>query len=134
MSLTQKIVASLIFPITEIIAIENHTLYGTFLHVTFKSQSLLKPTSDQTSSDTNRRTKGGDRKGGEWDPNPILLQELTYVPSSITKAKTLQEGDEHSNQQCRNDALKVMNAKEKHRDQLDTRLARYSQNRERTSG
>jgi hypothetical protein len=30
--------------------------------------------------------------------NKILLQELAYVPSSHTKAKTLQEDDEHTNQ------------------------------------
>jgi hypothetical protein len=46
-------------------------------------------------------------------PNQILLQELTYVSSPIPKAKTLQEGDEHINQQCRNDALEVMNTTEK---------------------
>jgi hypothetical protein len=32
---------------------EDHKLYRTFLHVAFGSQSLLKPTSDQTGSDTN---------------------------------------------------------------------------------
>jgi hypothetical protein len=53
MSLTQKIVASLILPITEILAIEDHKLHNTFLHVAFGSQSLLKPTSDQTGSNTN---------------------------------------------------------------------------------
>jgi hypothetical protein len=53
MTLTQKIVASSIFSITEILAIENHKLYCTFLHVVFGSQSLLEPTSDQTDSDTN---------------------------------------------------------------------------------
>jgi hypothetical protein len=52
-TLAQKIVASLIFSITEILAIENDKLHNTFLHVVFGSQSLLKPTSDQTSSDTN---------------------------------------------------------------------------------
>jgi hypothetical protein len=41
------------------------------------------------------------------------LQELTYVPSSNLKAKTLQEGDEYTNQQCRNDPLEVTNATEK---------------------
>jgi hypothetical protein len=48
MTLAQKIV----FPVTEILAIEDHEFYGTFLHVPFGSQSLLKPRSDQTSSDT----------------------------------------------------------------------------------
>jgi hypothetical protein len=58
-------------------------------------------------------TEGGDRRGGEREPNQILLQELAYVPSSISKAKTLQEGDEHANQQRRNDPLKVTNIVEK---------------------
>jgi hypothetical protein len=62
------------------------------------------------------------------------LQELAYVPSAIIKDKKLQEGDEHTNEQCRHDPLEVMNAAEKEWDQLDTRLARYDQNRERTSG
>jgi hypothetical protein len=52
-TLAQKIVASLVLPITEIFTIENDKLHSTFLHVTFGSQSLLKLTSDQTSSDTN---------------------------------------------------------------------------------
>jgi hypothetical protein len=55
----------------------------------------------------------------------VLMQELAYVPSSNHKAKTLQESDEHTNQQHRNDPLKVMNAAEKEWDQLDTWLARY---------
>jgi hypothetical protein len=52
-TLTQKIVASLIFSVTEILAIEGHKLNNTFLHVTFRSQSLLKPTGNQTGSDIN---------------------------------------------------------------------------------
>jgi hypothetical protein len=52
-TLAQKIVASSIFPVTEILAIEDHKLNNTFLYVAFKSQSLLKPTGDQTGSDTN---------------------------------------------------------------------------------
>jgi hypothetical protein len=44
---------SLVFPVTKILAIEDHKLNSTFLHVAFGSQSLLKPTSDQTSFDTN---------------------------------------------------------------------------------
>jgi hypothetical protein len=51
-TLAQKIVASLVFPVTEILAIEDHKLNNTFLHVAFRSQSLLKP-GDQTGSDTN---------------------------------------------------------------------------------
>jgi hypothetical protein len=52
-TLAQKIVASLVFPVTKILVIENHKLYYTFLHVAFRSQSLLKPTDDQTDFDTN---------------------------------------------------------------------------------
>jgi hypothetical protein len=39
-------------------------------------------------------------------------------------------GDEHTNQQCRNDTLEVTNAVEKEWDQLDTRLAKYGKNSE----
>jgi hypothetical protein len=53
MTLAQEIIASLIFSVTEIIAIEDHKLYGTFLPVAFGSESMLKPTIDQMSSDTN---------------------------------------------------------------------------------
>jgi hypothetical protein len=63
----------------------------------------------------------------------ILLQESVYIPSSNPKAKKLQDGDEDTNQQCKNDSLKVTNAAKKEWDQLDTRLAKYSQNNERTS-
>jgi hypothetical protein len=52
-ALAQEIVASLIFSVTEILAIENDKLHNTFLYVAFESQSLLKATSDQTGSDTN---------------------------------------------------------------------------------
>jgi hypothetical protein len=37
-------------------------------------------------------------EGGEWEPIKILMQELAYVPCSNSKAKTLQESDEHTNQ------------------------------------
>jgi hypothetical protein len=60
------------------------------------------------------------------------MQELAYVPSSNPKAKTIQESDEHTNQQQRNDPLKVMNVAEKEWDQVDTQLARYDQNSEQT--
>jgi hypothetical protein len=52
-TVAQKIVASLILSITEILTIENHKLDNTFLYVAFRSQSLLEPTNDQTSSNTN---------------------------------------------------------------------------------
>jgi hypothetical protein len=53
MTLAQEIVASLVFPETEILTIEDRKLYDAFLHVAFGSQSLLKPTSNKTGSDTN---------------------------------------------------------------------------------
>jgi hypothetical protein len=52
-TLSQEIVASSVFPVTEILAIEDHKLNNTFLDVAFRSQNLLKPTGDQTGSDTN---------------------------------------------------------------------------------
>jgi hypothetical protein len=51
--LAQEIVTGSVLLITKILAIENDKLHSTFLHVAFGSQSLLKPTSDQTGSDTN---------------------------------------------------------------------------------
>jgi hypothetical protein len=83
------------------------------------------PTSKRILKDRRRRPEGD-----EWEPIKILMQELAYVPSSNAKSKTLQESDEHTNQQHGNDLLKVMNAAEKEWDQLDTRLARYNQNSE----
>jgi hypothetical protein len=52
-TLAQEIVAGSVFPVTEILSIEDHKFHSTFLHVAFRSQSLLKPTSDQTGFDTN---------------------------------------------------------------------------------
>jgi hypothetical protein len=52
-TLAQEIVASSVFPLTEILVIKDHKLDSTFLYVAFRSQSLLKPTGDQTGSDTN---------------------------------------------------------------------------------
>jgi hypothetical protein len=53
MTLAQKIVTSSVLRITKILTIENDKLNSTFLHVAFRSQSLLKPTGDQIGSDTN---------------------------------------------------------------------------------
>jgi hypothetical protein len=52
-TLAQKIVVSSVFSVTEVLAIEDHKLNITFFRVTFRSQSLLKSTGDQTGSDTN---------------------------------------------------------------------------------
>jgi hypothetical protein len=51
--------------------------------------------------------------GGDRCLIKILLQESAYVPSSNPKDKALQEGDEHTNKQHRNDPLEVTNAAEK---------------------
>jgi hypothetical protein len=58
----------------------------------------------------------------------FLLQEPAYVLSSNPKAKTLEEGDECTKEQSRNNSLKVMNMVEKEWDQMDTQLAKYGQN------
>jgi hypothetical protein len=52
-TLAQEIVTSSVFPVTEILTIKEHKLDITFLYVAFRLQSLLKPTGDQTGSDTN---------------------------------------------------------------------------------
>jgi hypothetical protein len=52
-ALAQEIVTGSVLPITKILAIEEHKINNTFFHVAFRSQSLLKPTGDQTGSDTN---------------------------------------------------------------------------------
>jgi hypothetical protein len=43
--------------------------------------------------DWRRRPEGG----SELEPIKILTQELAYVPSSNSKAKTLQQSDEDTN-------------------------------------
>jgi hypothetical protein len=53
MILTQEMVASSVFSVTEIITIESHKLYCTFFYVTFMSQSQLSTMSDLTSFDSN---------------------------------------------------------------------------------
>jgi hypothetical protein len=61
--LPQKIVVSSVLPITENLTIENDKLHSTFLRVAFGSQSLLKPTSDQTAlipiEEPEKATRGG---------------------------------------------------------------------------
>jgi hypothetical protein len=52
-TLAQKIVATLVFLVTEILAIEKHKLYCTFLHVALRSQSLLRSSSEKIDSGTN---------------------------------------------------------------------------------
>jgi hypothetical protein len=64
------------------------------------------------------------------------VTKLALIPIEVPREVTrgLQEGDEHTNQQRRNDSLEVMNATEIEWDQLDTRLERYDQNREQMMG
>jgi hypothetical protein len=45
-ALAQEIVVGSDLPTTEILAIEDHKINNTFLHIAFRSQSLLKPTGD----------------------------------------------------------------------------------------
>jgi hypothetical protein len=73
-SLTQKIVVSLVLPITKILDIEDHKLDNIFLHFACRSQSLLKPTSDQTGSDTNWRTEEGDQRGVNGSQSKFLKE------------------------------------------------------------
>jgi hypothetical protein len=54
---------SSVFSVTEILAIENDQPDSTFLHVAFRSQSLLKSTGDQIGSDTNQKIRKGDQMG-----------------------------------------------------------------------
>jgi hypothetical protein len=56
-------IAGSVLPITKILTIKNDKLHNTFLPVAFESQSLLKPTSDQTGSDTNGMTREDDQRG-----------------------------------------------------------------------
>jgi inner membrane protein involved in colicin E2 resistance len=62
-TLAQKIVVGSVLPIIKILVIEDYKLDSTFLHVAFRSQSLLKSTSDKTGSDTNWRTGEDDQRG-----------------------------------------------------------------------
>jgi hypothetical protein len=52
-------------------------------------------------------------EGGWMGANQNSYARASICPKFKPKAKTLQEGDEHTNQQDRNDPLKVMNAAEK---------------------
>jgi hypothetical protein len=53
MAFAQEIVVGQVFPITEILIIEDNEIHDTFLHIAFGSQNLLRTTSDLTGSDTN---------------------------------------------------------------------------------
>jgi hypothetical protein len=72
-TLAQKIVVSSVFPVTKILIIEYHKLNNTFLHVAFRSKSLLKPTGDQTGSDTNCRTGEDEQRGVNGSQTKFLV-------------------------------------------------------------
>jgi hypothetical protein len=69
-TLAQEIVVSSVFSVTEILAIEDNKLNRTFLHVVFGSHSLLNPTSDQISSDTNNEYEGPEKATGPFSMLP----------------------------------------------------------------
>jgi hypothetical protein len=52
-------------------------------------------------------------RGGWMGASQNSYGRTAYVPSSNPKAKTLQESDEHTNQQYINDPHKVINTAEK---------------------
>jgi hypothetical protein len=62
-TLAQRIVTSSVFPVTEILAIEDHKLNSNFLHVAFESQNLLKQICDQIAlipiEGSEKATRGG---------------------------------------------------------------------------
>jgi hypothetical protein len=98
-ALAQEIVATSVFPVTEILAIEDHKFNITFLYATFRSQILLKPTSDQIGSDTNQRTGEGDQRGGvrgQWESIKIPLRNLTYITKSTQQLSLLSRLRLHS--------------------------------------
>jgi hypothetical protein len=64
--------------------------------------------------------------------NQNSYARIGLCPKFKPQSQTLQESDENTNQQHRNDPLKVMNAAAKEWDQLDTQLPRYNQNSEQT--
>jgi hypothetical protein len=74
------IVASSVLPITEIFAIEDHKLDNTFLHVAFRSQSLLNPISDQTGSDTIEGPEKATKGGGVNESQSKFLEETRPIP------------------------------------------------------
>jgi hypothetical protein len=63
--LTQKVVASSVFQITKILAIEDDKFDNTFLYIIFGSQNLLEPISDQIGTDINWSTGESDQRKGE---------------------------------------------------------------------
>jgi hypothetical protein len=88
---------SLVFPVTEVLAIEDHKLNSIFLHVAFGSQSLLMQTSDQPAlvpiEVPEKATRGG---GGEWEPIKIPRGNLVYIPNRTRRPSLLTQPRPHS--------------------------------------
>jgi hypothetical protein len=79
--------------------------------------------------------RGGDRRGAELEPNKILSQETELCPTfKNPKQNTLRKVMENTNQQDIIDTHEVTKPVEEEWDQTDTRLAKYNQNSEQTSG
>jgi hypothetical protein len=87
-TLVQKIVVSLVFPVTEILIIEDHKLNITFLNTAFGSQSLLKSTGDQTGSDTNGKTGEGDQSGVNGSQSKFIA-EIWHISQNQPEAPLL---------------------------------------------
>jgi hypothetical protein len=79
--LRQEIVEGSVLPINKIFAIENDKLHSTFLYVAFRSQNLLKPINDQTSSDTNKNIFTSCERG----PQDILRSHSLGVRSNPSR-------------------------------------------------
>jgi hypothetical protein len=58
-TLAQEIVAGSVLRITQILTTKNDKLHSTFLHVAFRSQSLLKPTTLIPIEGPEKATRGG---------------------------------------------------------------------------
>jgi hypothetical protein len=78
-----------------------------------------------------RRTEGGNWRGVNQSRIKFFCMNWPMSQVQTSKQKNPDKGDEHTNQQCRNDPLEVTNAAEKW-DQLNTRLVKYGQNSEQT--
>jgi hypothetical protein len=93
-TLDQEIVTSLIFSVTEILAIENDKFDSTVLHIAFKSQSLLnqqvtKPTLIPIEGSEKAIRGGWMRANQNSSPELNLYHEIDSSPLSSNSAKTV---------------------------------------------
>jgi hypothetical protein len=88
---------SSVLPITEIITIEDHKLYITFLQVAFGSQSLLEPTNDQ--SGDKRGVNGSQLKFLEGArPRLHTYRKAISPQNQVRQPEIIVEDDTQSNQ------------------------------------